>query len=75
MKSTSKLRLNPTVCTAATLYTCIQQMPVKTPAVPGIFFASFCPSNQISWIGQQLGTKRFIANSFLVLINSIVKKQ
>jgi len=64
MKSTNKLRLNPTVCTAVALYTCIKQIPVKTPAVPGIFFVSFCASNQISWIGQQLVTKCFIENFF-----------
>jgi hypothetical protein len=64
MKSTNELLSNPTVCTTVAIYTCIQQLPVKTPAVPQIFFVSFCPSNQISWIGQQLVTKGFIENSF-----------
>ena len=39
-----KLRLNLPVCITVALYTCIQKMPVLTPAVPGNFFVPFCPS-------------------------------
>ena len=39
------------------------------------FFVSFCPSNHITWISKRLVRKSFIANSFQVLINSIVEKQ
>jgi hypothetical protein len=49
-------------------------MSVLTPAEPGIFFLSFGSLNQISWIGQRLVEKNFIANSFQVLINSTVEK-
>jgi hypothetical protein len=70
-----KLRLNPPACTAIMLYICIQQVPVITQAVQRVLLVSLSTSNQISWIGQQLVTTRFIANSFQVLINSIVKKQ
>ena len=70
-----KLQLNPPVCIALALYTCIQQMSVLTLALPGIFFVFFSPSNKISWIGQRLVGKNFLANSFLVLNNSIVEKQ
>jgi hypothetical protein len=65
-----KLQLNSTICTAVSLYTCIQQMPVLTPAVPGVFFVSFCLSNQISWIGQRLVGKSFVAISFQVFITN-----
>ena len=59
-----KPQLNPPVCTAVGLYPCVQQIPVLTPAVPGIFSVSFCSSNQISWTGQTISREELICKFF-----------